>query len=670
MSAVARARRGWRPRFPERTFALAVRVLLGLVLLTPLVVGSEVVYPFVVGKAVYSRCLIAVAFAAWAALALARPAWRPPRSVLLALLAAYGGVALLAGVFGVSLQHSVWSYYGRMEGLFDLAHWIAFAVVAASVLRTRRDWAWVLGLGLAVGFAVAAAALVQALAPGLLPLPRLRPGAQAYGTLGNPGYLGACLQAAAMLAAGWLAGALVKRREPAGRVAEPPAGRAARRRERRRAVKSEPPPPSVWRPLAQAAGALGLVLSLWALGWSGSMGALVGLVAGGGCVALLLALCARARRTRIAGLVAIAALGMVPVSLGAVLAWRSTAGEPDYAPVFGVRVLDRITSPYDLGVSMGARFDNWRSGMGAFAERPLLGWGTGNYLVASGRHLAADSGRHLPGKGTVNEGRDHAHNLLIEEAATKGLAGLLAYLALWAWTAVVAVRAARRADGTDRIMIACVAGALAGWFVQSQTFFYSASGWLVHTLLLAYLARREVGFEGIAGKQPAQTPATASPGSWRTGSRVAAGAAVAAMAAGSLAANAAMHAATAALYRAEKGPTEAFMDHLEQSMLAFGPMATHPRILLFENVAPNWTLLRRRVPDEAFRLLAWAEREAPLALAAEPNNWQLLHALAHLYREVAKTEPGYAGLAARFDGLARMATPNLDPTLPMQYERP
>ena len=130
-----------------------------------------------------------------------------------------------------------------------------------------------------------------------------------------------------------------------------------------------------------------------------------------------------------------------------------------------------------------------------------------------------------------------------------------------------------------------------------------------------------------------------------------------------------MYAGAAALYRAETGGSGRFMTELEASIRAFEPMATHPRILLFENVAPNWTVLRSRYPGEAFRLLEWAGRAAPKALAAEPHNWQLHHALAHLYREVAKTEPGYALLAESFHASALEVAPHLDPTLPMRYVR-
>ena len=655
------------PRFPERTLAGAVRLLLVLVLATPLVVGIDVIYPFVTGKALYARVLIALAFAAWAVLALERPAWRPPRSPLLVLVGAGVLVAAVAAAFGVSPRRSVWSNYGRMEGLLDLAHWAAFAVMAASTFRTRRDWAWVLGFGLAVGLAAAAAALAQALAPGLLPLRALRPGEQAYGTLGNPAYLGAAMQATALLAAGCLAASLA-RRPPEPELAPMP--RAARRRLRRAAAPAAPRA-SAWRHAPSVGAGLVLGASLAALGVSGSMGATVGLIAGSACTLLLLAACARDRRARIAGIAAIAVLAAVPATLGGVLAWRAAAGEARAAPVFGVRVLDRLTSPHDLKVSMGSRFDNWRAGIGAFADRPLLGWGPGNYLAASGRHLAADYARHLPSKGTVNEGQDHAHNVTMEVAATQGLAGLAAYLALWAWTAVVAVRAARRATGTERVMVACVGGVLAGWFVQSQTLFYFTSAWLVHTLLIAFL----VGHEAALRRGAPETGRAGLSGGAVAGGRgaalgrLAAGAAALALTAGSLAANHGIHAGAAALHRAETGTTDGFMAELEASIAAFEPLATHNRILLFENVAPNWPVLRARHPDEAFRLLAWCDRAAPKALAAEPHNWQLHHALAHLYREVARTEPEYAERAERHARAAREVAPNLDPTRPLNYMR-
>ena len=641
--------------FPEQGLLFTVRGLLALVLLTPLMFLPDVVFPFVVGKALYARATIAVAFAAWAVLAVARPAWRPPRSVLLALLGVWIAVAALSAAFGVSPQRSLWSMYGRMQGLVDMAHWIAFAVVAAAVFRTAAQWRLLLLLSQAVGLAVAAQAIVQVHWPewfGLVPLGK---GAQTAGLMGNPGFLGAYLQAIVLLAGGLLWHAF----------AAPAAPKEPVRRGRRRPAPRPVPIPTVWP--ARGFHAVTLAAALWALALAGSMAAMAGVVAGIAAAAFLLGVAARERRVRITAFAAVVLLSVAVGGAGGALAWRAVQA-PDAEPLFGVTLLKRLTRPYDLTVSAGARYDNWRAGVAAFADRPLLGWGPDNYLAASGRHLGPDAGRFQVSKGAANEGRDYAHNMIIEEAATKGVLGLAAYLALWGWTGVAAVRAVRRANAAGRAVAIGVAAALAGWFVQSQAWFYSPTAWLVHLFLLAFLAAREYPRAGMpGGADDASAPAPAIP--WPRWLKNAVAAACVALSAGSLVANAGAYAGAAALYRAETGGTVRFMIELGEAIRAFEPMATQPRTLLIENVALNWAVLRERYPGEAFRLLTWIEEETPQALAAEPHNWQIHHALAHFYGAVAKTEPGFDGVAARFHASSLAVAPNLDPSLPLRHVR-
>ena len=64
-------------------------------------------------------------------------------------------VALLAGLFGVSFIRSIWSTYERMQGIVDLAHWLAFAVVLVSTLRTAANWRTLLNVNLAVSLFLA-----------------------------------------------------------------------------------------------------------------------------------------------------------------------------------------------------------------------------------------------------------------------------------------------------------------------------------------------------------------------------------------------------------------------------------------------------------------------------------------------------------------------------------
>ena len=147
--------------FPERPLLVLIRAGIALAILTPLVVTPETLHPFVVGKAVYSRSVIAATFALWALLALAKPAWRPPAPRLLLVLAAGLAVAALAAWFGASAQRSLWSTYARMQGVVDLAHWFALALVLVSVVRTPEHVGALLNANLAVGALVALVAVAS-----------------------------------------------------------------------------------------------------------------------------------------------------------------------------------------------------------------------------------------------------------------------------------------------------------------------------------------------------------------------------------------------------------------------------------------------------------------------------------------------------------------------------
>ena len=611
---------------PEPLLLGAVRACILLVLLAPLVTAPWTLYPYSVGKALWVRVIVAAMFALWAALALLRPRWRPPGGALLWLLAAGLAVSALSAAYGVGPQRSWWSTYVRMQGIANAAHWAAFATVVASVTRTPEDWARLLNANLAVGLAASVFAIVRHLAPEApLPFPSLeghwpRIGASA----GNPIFLGAYLQAVALLAAGFLVRTC---------CAGPGDGLAMR---------------LFW------AAALGCALA--ALSLTGSLGALAGLAAGLGTACLLYALFGRARRARRLGLAGLGAIAAVAFALALAAVPRGAEPPPDPGarPAFGGGnvMVERATSAAWVGFTLGNRLRSWEAGAKAFAERPLLGWGPGGYFVASARHLSAPRGRAKV--------QDHAHNLALEEAVGKGAAGLAAWLALWGATALAAVRAARRLENPrERALAAFAAAALAGWLVQAQTSFYTAESWLQHMLLLAFLARLDAGLRPERGA--ARLPSLLRAASMRIGPglRALAGAAAVALAAASVASSVAIHSGARAMWRADSGGP--FVAEIGRAVAAFGPLANGPRIVLFNNLALNWEVLARHHADEAARLLALAEKEAEAALAAEPESWVLHHALARLWLKVAATEPEYAARAERHLARSRVLAPNLDP---------
>ena len=635
-----------------------------------------VLYGFTVGKVVYAHTLIAVAFGLWAVLAAARPAWRPGIGILLILLAATLAVGLVSAFSGVSLQRSLWSNYVRMGGLVDAAHWLVFAVLLTAMLRTAADWRFYLNLFLAVGLVSAFLGTARFLFPGVWDHPwwfeSLHP--RISGTFANPLFFGAHLQAVALLAAGFLVRSFLGAPAPAA---------------------------------ARAFWACTAALSVWTLALAGSMGAAGGLWAGAAGGALYFALWGSSGPVRLGGRAVFGTSVLVAAVLVAVLLLDGSGGgealgggasgnggpaasQPQPPPEprsaapggrtegngYSVTLFERITDAGRVGSTLGKRIDTWKAGLRAFADRPLLGWGPENHMVAASRYDRAAA--------ETNRSSDRAHNELMERAVTGGLLGLAAWLWLWVATFAAVWRGSRRAGPADGALVVFAGAALLGWLVQGLTSFYSPVTWMQHVLLLAFVGffARAAGEEegavaGDGGKAESkrdaagmrhEKPATKGSGGAVAGTfgrrwvRAVLAAAAIGLAGASLAAARATHEGAAALYRAEtSGP---FMSELRNSIRAFGPLATHPRILLFENVAPNWGIIHGKDPSRAFRLLAWAEAEQRAALAAEPRNWQLLHSLAKMYAAVAETNPEYGQRARYWYDRSREAAPFQDPLMP------
>ena len=626
-----------RGAFPERGLVCAVRGGVFLVLGAPLVVSMATVHPYTVGKVVYARVLTEAVFALWALLAVARPAWRPPRSGVLALLAAGLAVSLLAAWSGVGFERSIWSAYNRLGGVVGAAHGLALAAVLVSVFRTPAQWRGLFNAAVAVGLAMALVAVasyhrLEVPVYGLLPetnYPRVG------GTLGNATFLGGYLVVVFALAVGLLARSLA--RAPDG---TPPA--------RVRLL---------WPRLFWGGTA---ALALWTLTLTGSIGAFAGILAAVAAPAVLIGLAARRRGARVAAAGGTAALVLAAAvaagTLAATLEPPPPLAEQAQAAIEGNPLLSRTAKREREHVllPLRKRLELWRAGLKGFAERPLLGWGPGHFTVAYARHTSGWGGSTLI--------QDRAHNQLVEATVARGALGLAAYLSLWGFLAFVVVRAVRAAAGGERLLIACAGGALAGYFVHAQTLFETAATSLQWTILVAYAAHLET----VAEPRPWWRPLPASPGGMRVGRLAGAAAVVAAfaLAGAGMAAHRAIYDGAARQYDAETQGAERFMANMERAIGAFAPLATQPRMIVFENVGRNWSVLRSRYPAEAARLIRWVDGEAAAAVASEPENWRLHQALARLYHAAARTDAVYRAAADRHIAASLVLAPTIDPLEP------
>lgn len=628
-----------------------VRACLVLLLLTPFVVTHATYFPFVIGKAVYSRSVIALLLCLWTALVFAKPAFRPPRSTLLALLAAGLVACAVAAYFAVSPTRSVWSTYERMQGLVDSAHWFVFFLVTVSVLREPGGVRALLNANLGAALVIGCLSVVGYFL-GEVPLygaPE-RDAPRVGSVFGNATYLGAYTATNILIAAGFLARSFVNT--------------TANGTEERQRAQSKRDSNALlpWRIFWTATA----VTNLLALIFSGSFTALVALGGGLGFLVVAAAFFARSRRVRRFAL-AVGLLGGTGLLAGGTLFFVPGAFPAITETTLDHPLLQRLADSNANNISFVKRRLAWVAGIKGFAERPLLGWGPENYSVLFARHVT--------GIGQKTELHDYAHNKIIEEAATKGVFGLVCHLALWLYAYHVIWRAARRRPRAECIFAIFVGAALTAYFVQQQALVDTLTLTLQLMLMFAFVASLEtVGVNDSNPQRPGRFAKFAA--WWRV--RFAPGAALrrvvfavfgcasVVLAAGSLTTSQAIYAAAkniggfGTVVPTAKRP----FAHVEQGIADFEPLANAARLVLIFETARRWPRLRLRQRAEAKRLLAVSEREGMLALAVEPQNWQIHATLAKLYCAAGRTEPGYLARAFEERANALKLAPQMDSFLP------
>ena len=644
----------------QRLLLWSVYIGLALVLLTPLMIAETLLFPFVVGKALYSRTVIAVLLCLWTALALLQPSFRPPGSKLLVCLGASLAAHAVGGLFGVSPVRSVWSTYERMQGLVDFAHWFAYFLVAVSVLREPKNVRALLNVNLGVALVIGCLAAVGYF---LEEVPlynvRERDAPRVGSVFGNATYLGAYAATNMLVAAGFLTRSFFAATSPSSGDAR--AAATARHRAQR---KSD----SIDTALARIFWGAATLGSLLALMSSGSVTAFLAVAGGVGFLVVATACFARSRAIRRLALAVGMLGGMGSLATGGVFFFPGAFPAITEAS-FAQPLTRRLVDGDENVPSFLKRRLAWGAGIDGFLEKPILGWGPENYIVVFGRYVA--------GIGPKTEIHDYAHNKFLEEATTKGLLGLVSHLALWICAFYAIWRAARRSPPAERVFALFIGAALTAYFVQQQALVDTLTLSLQFMLLLAFATSAET--VGREGKSRRRVAAFANLSAWwrrvdflapgTTLGRLARGACgcgVLALAGASVATSHAIHAATAAL--TGSGPVRSTAErplaNVEQSIVEFEPMANWARLTLMHGLSGRWRDMRMGRSAEAKRLLASAEREGALALAAEPENWQIHATLSRLYCAAARTEPDYLSRAREEHAKALALAPQLDSFLP------
>jgi len=161
---------------------LRLIVLAGIygALLALLVVSRDfTVFPYVFLPTILVQATVALTVPAFLLLVWRQPIFRPRRSWLSVAVGAYFVALSISCAFAFNRHRSFWGSQDRMGGLFTLAYFIVWYVMATSLLRTWRDWRRVLHWQVVLGLFVSLAALHD------LGDPRVD---RISGVLGNPIY--------------------------------------------------------------------------------------------------------------------------------------------------------------------------------------------------------------------------------------------------------------------------------------------------------------------------------------------------------------------------------------------------------------------------------------------------------------------------------------------------
>lgn len=415
-------------RYAIITGVFAIPVLISVI------VPSSMFFPYITGKNFAFRIIVELIFSLWVVLALLDARYRPRFSWLLAAILTWLAVIGVADVFGVNFFKSFWSNFERMEGYITLLHLVAYFVVAATVFNTDRLWnalwATTLGWSVIVVF-IAMKPLFEAL-PDILSVPRLD------GTFGNPIYL------AIYSAFHFFIAAILFMR---------------------------------WRGGQWLRWLLGGVMLLHVLSvfYTQTRGTMIGLLGGILLAAIIIAIFER--QQKLARGLAIGALATVALIVGSVFVLKDS----EFAKTNPI--VNRFTT-YDLsGGTIQARFMNWGMAWEGIKDRPLLGYGQGNYGYVFSKY-------YNPRMYNEEPWFDRVHDIVFDWLVAGGFLGALAYFSIPAMLLLYLWYLRRKELAMSVTERALWMGLLAAYFFHNLFVFDNIVSYILYFSVLAYLAWR------------------------------------------------------------------------------------------------------------------------------------------------------------------------------------
>lgn len=420
----------------ERMLAKIVRYLIYTTAFVPLIIFKDLISPFNFGKVVIFRSLVEILGVFYLILLFKDSSYLPRKvdKIFWALL-------IFVFLFALTTATSVWPYQSfwgtleRMGGLWTLLHYFIYYIILISVFRTKEQWQRLLDLTIFVGLISAFYGFGQKIGVDFFV------GAgkdRIFGTIGNPAAF-----AGYQLLIVFLSLALLFSSDKTDGKRKLFLGSA-------------------------------VIFCSIALLMTAVRGAMLGLAAGLIVFAFLWFLTSRSAWAK-------RAVIFLLIFSALFLTFAFTFRSSEF--VQKSRYLKRITNLSFNAVTVKTRFWAWEAGLKGWADYPktmILGWGPENFNVPFSRHFNPKIFDGI----TSETFYDRAHNMFVEILVTMGLAGLGAYVFLFAVIFMHLIKFMRKQESAG--LASGLIALISAYIIHNFFFFDLVSNFIVFFSVLGF----------------------------------------------------------------------------------------------------------------------------------------------------------------------------------------
>lgn len=449
-------------------------IILGLFIIPfiPLIVIDTLYFPFITGKAFTFRILIEILFCLWVILIVYEPKYRPRFSWLLIFIVGFLVTIGISDIFAADVTKAFWSNFERMEGYITLLHLFAYFLIISTVLRSSKLWAYFSHTWLGVGFYLFLYGLEQALGE----FQNHLSGDRIDATLGNSTYLAGIglflvflsiyfigrnrdrltqlLYTYSLGAGMFIICAFFSYSDRLSKLVQQSGGIVSDETKVSFFIGSGQLTlfllsivilgVSLYLYINQKKFSLKVLHWIHPIGYSllalfffvmilltRTRGAIIGVIGGLSLTVLLIALFARARPKLQRVMAGLALVGVLMGGMLVAMVVTNTAGTTQTTPVVrevhsvlqGIPGLARVSNIELNETTVRSRFIIWRMSSNGFMEKPLFGWGQGNFYQVFDKY-------YDPRMYDQEPWFDRAHNIVFDWLIAGGLVGFLMYLGI------------------------------------------------------------------------------------------------------------------------------------------------------------------------------------------------------------------------------------------------